>query len=59
MAIDSEDKRRSVAEVLPKPDTAITPGDRRHVSDTYRMQLPGTPGPLQMCSYRKHREGET
>jgi hypothetical protein len=61
MAVDSEDKRRSVVcndvpgSMPPVPDTSMQPGDRRHMGDVYRMLLPGTAGPVGGYEQRKQR----
>lgn len=36
MAIDNENKRRSVIRVFPVPDGSINTGDRRHIAGFYR-----------------------
>ncbi len=36
MAIDNENKRRSVIRVFPVPDGSINAGDRRHIAGFYR-----------------------
>ncbi len=36
MAIDNENKRRSVIRIFPVPDGSINAGDRRHIAGFYR-----------------------
>lgn len=49
MAIDTEDKRRSVVQIIPIPDNLINAGDREQVAGLYRG-ISASPPPLGKLS---------
>jgi hypothetical protein len=58
MAIDTENKRRFVSRVLPKPDGSVGVLDRPHVAWVYPSLLyaPSLPPNILYCLFRDKRQ---